>query len=282
MSDADLTRAGNLLPQPQTASWQERFGRIWSYTAVRRIIILAGLALLWQAAAVWQNNPLLFPTFTSTMQALVEAVNHEDLIPSALVSLGVLVKGYFLAVALGLVLVSVAITIPFFKEVLLTLAAMFNPLPAIALLPLAMLWLGLGEASLLLVMVHAVLWPFSLAALTGFQQVPETQRLVGRNYGLRGPAYVALILIPAALPSLISGLKIAWAFAWRTLIAAELVFGVSSSSGGLGWFIYRNRNELLTDKVFAGLVTVILIGLAVEILFRFVEQRTVLKWGLQR
>ncbi len=282
MSDADLTRAGNLLPQPQTASWQERFGRIWSYTAVRRIIILAGLALLWQAAALWQNNPLLFPTFTSTMQALVEAVNHEDLIPSALVSLGVLVKGYFLAVALGLVLVSVAITIPFFKEVLLTLAAMFNPLPAIALLPLAMLWLGLGEASLLLVMVHAVLWPFSLAALTGFQQVPETQRLVGRNYGLRGPAYVALILIPAALPSLISGLKIAWAFAWRTLIAAELVFGVSSSSGGLGWFIYRNRNELLTDKVFAGLVTVILIGLAVEILFRFVEQRTVLKWGLQR
>ncbi len=282
MSDADLTRANNLLDAPASSPWQERLGRIWSYTAVRRIIILTGLALLWQAAALWQNNPLLFPTFTNTMQALVEAVNHEDLIPSALVSLGVLVKGYFLAVALGLVMVSVAITVPFFKEVLLTLAAMFNPLPAIALLPLAMLWLGLGEASLLLVMVHAVLWPFSLSALTGFQQVPETQRLVGRNYGLRGPAYVALILIPAALPSLISGLKIAWAFAWRTLIAAELVFGVSSSSGGLGWFIYRNRNELLTDKVFAGLVTVILIGLAVEILFRFVEQRTVLKWGLQR
>lgn len=113
--------------------------------------------------------------------------------------------------------------------------------------------------------------------------MPQTQRLVGRNYGLRGPAYVAHILIPASLPSIISGLKIRWAFAWRTLIAAELVFGVSSSQGGLGWFIFRDRNELLTDKVFAGLVTVILIGLVVEtVIFRLLEQVTVRRWGMQQ
>ncbi|MEP9355214.1 ABC transporter permease [Xanthobacter sp. KR7-65] len=255
---------------------------LWRVALVRRAVVLAGLAVAWQVAAVWQNNPLLFPTFTDTISALVEALAHEDLLPASIASVTVLAKGYVLAVALALVFVSLAIAVPFLKEVLLTLTAMFNPLPAIALLPLAMLWLGLGEASLLLVMVHAVLWPFALAALTGFEQVPETQRLVGRNYGLKGPAYVALILIPAALPSLLSGLKIAWAFAWRTLIAAELVFGVSSRAGGLGWFVYRNRNELLTDRVFAGLVTVIVIGLLVEILFRLVEQRTVLRWGMQR
>ena len=256
---------------------------LWRFTLVRRLVVLAGLAVLWQVAATWQNSPLLFPTFTDTISALVEALRHEDLFPASVASLTVLVKGYVLALALALVFVSVAIAVPFVKEVLLTLTAMFNPLPAIALLPLAMMWLGLGEASLLLVMVHAVLWPFALAALTGFEQVPETQRLVGRNYGLKGPAYVALILVPAALPSLLSGLKIAWAFAWRTLIAAELVCSASPSrSGGLGWFIYRNRNELLTDRVFAGLVTVILIGLLVEVLFRLVEQRTVRAWGLQR
>lgn len=297
MSDVDLAPGHALLPQahgtlgPRAPAEPARFGRVewarlparlWGFTLVRRVVILAGLAALWQAAAVWQNNPLLFPTFTDTISALASAVAHEDLLPSALASLAVLLKGYVLALALGLLFVSIAIAVPFFKEVLLTLTAMFNPLPAIALLPLAMLWLGLGEASLLLVMVHAVLWPFALAAITGFEQVPETQRLVGRNYGLRGLSYVGLILIPAALPSLLSGLKIAWAFAWRTLIAAELVFGVSSRSGGLGWFIYRNRNELLTDRVFAGLVTVILIGLAVEVVFRFVEQRTVRRWGLQR
>ncbi|WP_349239405.1 ABC transporter permease, partial [Xanthobacter autotrophicus] len=267
---------------PARLSPQAAFARLWSFTVVRRTVVLAALAALWQVAAAWQNNPLLFPTFTDTISALVTALTEEDLLPAALASLAVLTKGYVLAVALALVLVSAAIAVPFLKEVLLTLTAMFNPLPAIALLPLAMLWLGLGEASLLLVMVHAVLWPFALAALTGFEQVPETQRLVGRNYGLKGLSYVGLILIPAALPSLLSGLKIAWAFAWRTLIAAELVFGVSSRAGGLGWFVYRNRNELLTDRVFAGLVTVILIGLAVEVLFRAVEQRTVRRWGLQR
>ncbi len=63
--------------------------------------------------------------------------------------------------------------------------------------------------------------------------------------------------MPAALPAILSGLKIAWAFAWRTLIAAELVFGASSGRGGLGWYIFQNRNERYTDRVFAGLATVV-------------------------
>jgi NitT/TauT family transport system permease protein len=118
---------------------------------------------------------------------------------------------------------------------------------------------------------------------TGFTGVPETLRMAGRNYGLRGLRYVLLILVPAALPSIIAGLKIGWAFAWRTLIAAELVFGASSGKGGLGWYIFQNRNELYTDRVFAGLIMVILFGLLVEnVLFRQLENRTVAKWGMTR
>ena len=131
--------------------------------------------------------------------------------------------------------------------------------------------------------IHSVLWAVALNTHTGFLSVPETQRMAGMNYGLRGVRYVTLILIPAALPSILAGLKIGWAFAWRTLIAAELVFGVSSSSGGLGWFIFENRNMLETANVFAGLTTVIVIGLLVEsVVFRSVELRTVRRWGMQR
>jgi NitT/TauT family transport system permease protein len=91
------------------------------------------------------------------------------------------------------------------------------------------------------------------------------------------------ILAPAALPAIIAGLKIGWAFAWRTLIAAELVFGASSRSGGLGWFVFERRNNLQIDEVFAGLLAVILIGLLVEgVFFRLLEARTVRRWGLQR
>jgi NitT/TauT family transport system permease protein len=207
---------------------------------------------------------------------------YEGLLSAAERSLEVLLKGYFSAVGLALVLVSLAAARPIFREVLVTLATMFNPLPAIALLPLGMLWFGAGQASVLFVLIHSVVWPLSLAALSGFETTPETWRLVGRNYGLRGPAYVMSILIPAALPSLLMGLRVGWAFAWRTLIAAELIFGVSGRDGGLGWFIFRNRNEMYTDKVFAGLFMVIIIGLLVEsVVFQGLERITVRRWGMQ-
>jgi NitT/TauT family transport system permease protein len=255
----------------------------WNSAAVRKILVLALLALVWELSARYSGKPILFPSFVETMRALWEALTTENLLAASWASLSVLLKGYVIAVLSAFVFVSLAVVSRFVRELLQTLITMFNPLPAIALLPVAMLWFGLGEKSLLVVLVHAVMWPFALATLTGFESVPETQRLVGRNYGLRGPSYVIRILIPAALPSILYGMKIAWAFAWRTLIAAELVFGVSSSNGGLGWFIFRNRNELFTDKVFAGLAMVIIIGLVVEgIIFRIVENVTVRRWGMQR
>ena len=84
------------------------------------------------------------------------------------------------------------------------------------------------------------------------------------------------------LSGALAGLKIGWAFAWRTLIAAELVFGVSAGSGGLGWFIYQNKNQLEIPSVFAGLFMVIFIGLVVEnLIFKVAERLTVRKWGMQ-
>jgi len=127
-----------------------------------------------------------------------------------------------------------------------------------------------------------VTWAIALNTHSGFLSVSRTLKMVGRNYGLRGPRFIATILIPAAFPSILTGLKIGWAFAWRTLIAAELVFGVSSGSGGLGWFIFENKNMLDIANVFAGLLTVILIGLVVEnLIFQTIERHTIQRWGMQ-
>jgi NitT/TauT family transport system permease protein len=208
---------------------------------------------------------------------------RRGLLWRAWASIAVLAKGYLIGVALALAITALAVSTRVGSDLLSTLTAMFNPLPAIALLPIALLWFGLGETSLVFVLVHSVLWPLALNTHAGFTAVSDTLRMAGRNYGLTGIRYVALILIPAAFPSILAGLKIAWAFAWRTLIAAELVFGVSSRSGGLGWFIFENRNELNIPEVFAGLVMVILIGLAMEgVVFRAIEARTVRRWGMQR
>lgn len=144
------------------------------------------------------------------------------------------------------------------------------------------IWFGLGNGSLVFVLIHSVLRPVAPSTHSGFESVSNTLRLVGRNYRLCGPPYVAKILILAAFGSILAGLKIGRAFAWRTLIAAELVFGVSSGHGGLGWFIFENRNRLDIPAVFAGLLTVIVIGPFVEnLIFRAIERNTVQKWGTQ-
>ncbi|MET3649489.1 NitT/TauT family transport system permease protein [Phyllobacterium ifriqiyense] len=259
------------------------YNRLWQHTWIRKGLILLCLALLWEIAARLQGNELLLPPFSAAVKALVDDV-ASGVIPSrAFNSLDVLVKGYAIGVVLAFVLTSLAVSTQIGRDLLSTLTSMLNPLPPIALLPLALLWFGLGQGSLVFVLIHSVLWPLALNMYTGFTGVPETLRMTGRNYGLRGLRYVLLILVPAALPSIIAGLKIGWAFAWRTLIAAELVFGASSGKGGLGWYIFQNRNELYTDRVFAGLITVILFGLLVEnVLFRQLEQRTVTKWGMAR
>jgi NitT/TauT family transport system permease protein len=257
--------------------------QLWAQAGVRRAVILAVLALLWEVAARLQNNDLLLPTFTQTARALLEGLASGELLVKARISLAVLLQGYFGGIVAAFVLTTLAVSTQLGRDLLATLTAMFNPLPAIALLPLALLWFGLGRGSLVFVLVHSVLWPLALNTYAGFQAVPETLRMAGRNYGLSGLRYVLQILVPAALPSILSGLKIGWAFAWRTLIAAELVFGASSGKGGLGWYIFQNRNELNTDRVFAGLVLVILIGLGVEsLVFQTLERVTVRRWGQQR
>jgi sulfonate transport system permease protein len=256
--------------------------RLTNIAVLRKLVLLVGLALVWELYARWLNNPLLLPTFAATLEAFVRGIVDGELLRKAATSLRVLLIGYALGIACAALLTILAILTRVGTDLLELLTSMFNPLPAIALLPLALIWFGLGYGSIVFVIIHSVLWAVALNTHAGFLSVSTTLRMVGRNYGLSGLRYVTAILVPAAFPSILTGLKIGWAFAWRTLIAAELVFGVSSGAGGLGWFIYENKNQLDIPNVFAGLFTVIVIGLVVEnAIFRWIEVRTVRKWGMQ-
>ncbi|MBM4253145.1 MAG: ABC transporter permease [Deltaproteobacteria bacterium] len=269
-------------PEPLTtqvpiALWRRLYDLEWC----RRLLVLTVLAAAWQTYSRWLDNALLFPSFTETLSALIDGLKSGVLVDRILTSLGVLLLGYAVGLGIAVALAIVAMSSKLGRDLQATLTAMFNPLPAIALLPVAMLWIGLGTGSLVFVLAHSVIWSFSLSVISGFDGVSPTLRMVGRNYGLNGIAYIWKILIPAAFPSLLTGLRLGWAFAWRTLIAAELVFGVSAGSGGLGWYIYENKNQLEIASVFAGLSSVIIIGLVVEyLIFRLIEAKTVRRWGM--
>lgn len=256
--------------------------RLWNQGWIRKVGLVILMALLWEVYARHLDNPLLVPTLTDTVTAWREAVSSGVLPARILASIKVLAIGFSTGVTLAFILTVLATTTTLGNDFLELMTAMLNPLPAIALLPLALIWFGLGLGSLVFVLVHSVLWAVALNTHAGFRGVSNTLRMVGRNYGLSGLPLVFKILIPAAFPSILSGLKIGWAFAWRTLIAAELVFGVSSGKGGLGWYIFEAKNQLDIPEVFAGLLTIIMIGLLVDnVIFRTIENRTVRRWGMQ-
>ena len=249
---------------------------------LRKILILAVLALIWEAYGRYLDNDLLFPTFSATLGAFFRGVADGTLPLRAWGSVKILLVGYAIGIVLATILTGIAIASRIGTDFLETMTSMLNPLPAIALLPLALIWFGLGNGSLVFVLVHSVTWAIALNTHSGFLSVSRTLKMVGRNYGLGGAGLIRKILIPAAFPSILTGLKVGWAFAWRTLIAAELVFGVSSGSGGLGWFIFENKNMLDIPNVFSGLLTVILIGLVVEnLIFQTIERHTIQRWGMQ-
>jgi NitT/TauT family transport system permease protein len=274
----NLETSFGVVERPLT-SWQ----RLSNSPVFRKAAILIVIAIGWQLYANRLGNPFILPTFTATFDAFFQSIVSGELLARTLYSIEVLLIGYAAGLALAAVLTALAATTRLGRDLLELLSAMLSPMPAIALLPLAMIWFGLGIGSFVFVLIHSVLWAVALNTNAGFSSVPNALRMVGMNYGLRGLRYIVLILVPAALPSIITGLRIGWAFAWRTLIAAELVFGVSSQAGGLGWFIFEKKNMLDIPTVFAGLFMVIAVGLVIEyVVFGLIERRTVRKWGMQQ
>jgi NitT/TauT family transport system permease protein len=251
-------------------------------TVARRSILLVAMVLLWQLyVSVSGVSPLLVSSPAKIAEAFWEGWASGELAAATLVTLEILGLGMLVGMCLAAVLTTFATWTRIGEDVLVLLTSMLNPLPAIAILPLAILWFGLSPAALVFVIANAVTWPIAINVSTGFRTVNPTILMVGRNLGLRGFKLVKDVLMPAALPHTISGLKTGWAFGWRTIIAAELVFGVAGGGGGLGYFINDSRYFLRIPDVFAGLVTIALIGIALDVVFTWIERRTVIKWGMK-
>ena len=167
------------------------------------------------------------------------------------------------------------------KSLISTLISVFDPLPGIALLPLAILWAGIGDEAIIFIMIHSIIWPMLLNIIGGFNTVPIIYQDVGRSIGLKDSKLITGVFIPASIPSILTGFKTGWARAWRALISAEMVFGATGASGGLGWDIYMKRSYLDMPGMFASLIVIMLIGIVVEdIIFKKIENNTVKKWGM--
>lgn len=266
------------------ATSRRRRGVSWSRLPVglRRPIILVGLLAVWQLYVVAADvSPLVFASPWTVATSFAEGWLTGALVTPTLTTLRLLGLGMAIGTVLAVLLTALAVATRFGEDLMSLLTAMINPLPSVAILPLAMLWFGLNETALVFVVANAVLWPMAVNIGMGFRTVPTTTLMVGRSLGLRSWRLIRDVHLPAALPHTVAGVKTGWAFGWRTIIAAELVFGVAGAEGGLGFFINEARFYLNIPDVFAGLVTIALIGIALDLLFTLLERRTVVRWGMK-
>lgn len=248
---------------------------------VRRTILVIGIVIVWQWW-IWQYHikKILFASPIDVAKTFVADFANGSLAGATAHTLEILIIGMLIGCGVGIVLAAFGVLSSVGHDLLRVLTSTFNPLPSIAVLPLAMLWFGLTPRSIVFVVALATVWPVALNTESGFRTISSTLRMVAQNLGLRGRRLIFDVLVPGALPQIITGLKTSWAFGWRTVVAAELVFGVAGASGGLGWYISNARYYLDTPSMLAGMITISVLGLLVEALFNVIENGTVVRWGM--
>lgn len=262
---------------------QKEIKRIVNNNLVQKLLFLILLMLLWELVAKANIFPAtLFPAFSTILLTFINGLIEGTLLSKVLYSLNLIIKGLFLSFLIAIILSFLAIISVPAKNMVEVLNSVLHPLPGIALLPIAILWFGISEASILFIILHSVIWPLVVNFITGFKSIPRIHIELGYNFGLKGLSMLWHIMLPSSLPFLISGFKIGWARAWRAVIAAEMVFGAAAgTAGGLGWHIYMTRYYFDIAGTFAALLAIIIVGIIVEeLIFNLIEKHTVKKWGM--
>jgi len=248
----------------------------------RKIILLTAFYLLligiWQGIAalrIWP--PYLFPSPSGVFDSLVLGFQDNSFTIGILASMKRVLIGYFISVAGGL-LIGLAIgRIKVLDETVGTIVLGFQALPSICWLPIALLWFGLSESAIILVVVLGSLFAVTIGVDTGVKNVPPIYLRAARTMGAHGFDLYTKVIIPAAMPSIISGLKQGWSFAWRALMAGELLY----VSIGLGHLLTMGRELNDISQIIAVMIIIIVIGITLDrLVFTKLENRVRERWGL--
>lgn len=209
--------------------------------------------------------------------SLLRGLASGELVEAVAYSLRRLSIGYLLALVVGLPFGFLLARSELVQELFSPLISAFQSIPSFAWLPLAVLWLGLSESAIILIVFLGAVWSITINTEAGIRNVPPLLLKAGRTMGASGVALFREVALPAALPQILSGLRLAWAFAWRSLMAGELL----SPGKGLGEALIVSRNVSDMAGVIAVIVMIGVIGAVVDnLVFKRLEVRTRQKWGL--
>lgn len=246
--------------------------------AFRYIAFYGALLGLWTILAklkIWPSY--LFPTPWGVTEELYNGFQDHSYWIAIVVSMKRVLLGYGVSVVLGMILGLGIASNKFLEQTMGGLLVSLQSLPSICWWPLALLWFGFNQNAILFVVVMGSLLSVTIAMEDGRKQMPKIYGMAGRNLGARGFQLFWYVLLPASLPYLVTGLKQGWAFAWRSLITAEMLY----VSLGLGQVLMMGRETSNTNAVIAVMILIITIGYIVDgLVFKTIEKRLHQRWGL--
>lgn len=244
------------------------------------VAFFAVLVLIWQAAtASGRWSPVLLPPPWMVVEYLRDALRDGSLLDATIVTMKRLLIGYFIGVIIGLPLGLITSTSRYFEDTIGALALGLQTLPSVCWVPLALLWFGQTEMAMLFVVVMGTVWSVVIATSAGARNIPPIYARAARTMGSEGLDKWTHVILPAALPYVVSGMKQGWAFAWRSLMAAE-IFVTILTGFGLGQVLQYGRELSAMDQVIGVMLVIVVIGLlADKVLFSPWERFLHRRWG---
>lgn len=247
---------------------------------IQTIVFYLVLLALWQIVfklAIWPD--FLFPAPMSVLETFRQGFADGSFLIGISISMSRVAKGYLIAIALGLPAGVLIARLNIFKNTIGTLISGLQPLPSICWLPLAVLWIGLNERAIIFIILIGATFSIATATEAGVRNVPPIFLRAAKTMGTKGWRIYIDILFPAALPSIMTGMKLAWAFAWRALMAGELL----SSGVGLGQILMIGRDLNDMSMVIAVMIIIATLGQLIDrFIFCMVETKVRKRWGLDR
>ena len=244
-----------------------------------RLVFFAGLILLWEGLVrlhIWPSY--VFPSPLAVARSLFDGILSGMVPLAVLTSLRRVVLAYAGSLLIGIPLGLSLGRSRLLQDTLGTLVLGLQALPSICWLPLALLWFGLSETAIAFVVVMGAVLSITLSTADGVRNTPPLYLRAARTMGARGWRLYAGVILPSALPAILSGMKLGWSFAWRSLMAAELLY----VSLGLGQVLTLGRELNDMSRVLAVMLVIITIGLLTDYaVFRPAERRVRQRWGLQ-
>ena len=248
-------------------------------TLAKQIIFYVALVAVWQIVSmtnIWPNN--LFPSPYEVAEDLVYTASDGSLFFGIATSLLRLIIGLAIAIIGGMLLGIFMARVEIVNQTIGSLVLGLQSIPSVAWVPLAILWFGLTDGGIIFVTAIGSMFAVTIATYTGVKNINPHYIEAARNMGAKGTQLSIYVLIPAAFPYLISGFKQGWAFAWRGVIGAELLF----SFLGLGFLLNVGRQLNDISQVFAIMLVIMMVGIAIDgIIFKRIENKVMSRWGLR-